>query len=103
MIRGDGHLDDTLILAILILLPIDLTQELDAIQIGKATDVARILCGRTVVARMDPSCRVEDRLDEGAAHIGPLGTLGAVQPDQRPHLATRILTFHHHEFAIQIY
>ncbi len=102
VIRRDGRLDDALVLAVLVLLPVDLAHELDAIEICESANAARVLRGRTVVAGMNPTRGVEDRLDEGATHVGPLRPLGAVQADQRPHLATGELTLHHDELAVQV-
>src|SRR5690606_38664156 len=99
----DRLLDDGLVLTVLVLLPIDFAEELDAVEIREAGNAPRVLGLGTGIARMDAARGVEDRLDEGAAHVRPLGALGAVEADQRPHLAAGVLALHHDELAAEVH
>jgi len=53
VVGRDRGLDHALVLAVLVFVPVDLAEKLDAIEIGKPADAARVLRGRTVVARMN--------------------------------------------------
>ncbi len=64
-------------LAVLVFVPVNLAQELDAIQIRKAADTPVVLRGLAVVTRLDVACRVQDGLHHGTGHVGPLRSLGA--------------------------
>ena len=53
VVGRDRGLDHALVLAVLVFVSVDLAEKLDAIEIGKPADAARVLRGRTVVARMN--------------------------------------------------
>ncbi len=62
-------------LAVLVFVPVNLAQELNAIQIRKAADTPVVLRGLAVVTRLDVACRVQDgftMVRAMLAHSGPL-------------------------------
>jgi hypothetical protein len=63
----------------------------------------RAFCAAGCCRRVDAARRVQDRLDEGAAHVGPLRPFRAVQANQRPHLAPGELALQDDELAVQVH
>ena len=81
---------------------VDAGDELDPVEIGETADApCGLRLGRHVLVG-NPARRVQHAAHEAAAHVGPVRTLGAVEPDQGEDLAPGIRALGHGELAVEI-
>lgn len=102
MIRRHGGPDLVLVVSICVLADVNAGDKLNPIKIAKTVDpAAELRLGRVVLVR-HAACGVQHAPNQTTPHIAPLRALWAVEPDQRPNLATGIRALKNCVFGIEI-